>query len=223
MNRWWYLIVAATVVFTGCLADTVDSKKMARYRPQVTDSSTRLSDRTPDGTARLSGADNTHETGGSQRRPLKKSDAVSISIHDIPSPMELRAVIDDRGSVNLPLIGEIKIEGRTASEAQRMIERAYITGGYYKKINVNVVAESPEYFIRGEVEHQGKYPLSPDLTLLRAITEAGGYTEYADHRDVKILRGDDASFYDAKKIEDRKADDPLIKPGDIIVVGRKMI
>jgi polysaccharide export outer membrane protein len=159
----------------------------------------------------------------SHRRLLRRGDKISISIRDISTPLDIKDMLDEDGCVNLPLIGTIKLEGKTSSEAEAFIEKAYITGEYYRKINVILVAQDDEYFIRGEVEKQGKYPLSTDLTLMKAIAESGGYTEYAKQSDIKLYRGEDILTFDAKKIEDRKERDPLIRPGDIIVVQRARI
>ena len=85
-----------------------------------------------------------------------------------------------------------------------------------------VVPEPEECFIRGEVKLEGRYQIKGDLTLLQAIATADGYTDYAERSKISIMReGKKAMVYDATKIEKRKIPDPLIKPGDIIVVPRR--
>jgi protein involved in polysaccharide export with SLBB domain len=222
-----YLGVLSGIAFCGCVSNPLESKRLTRYTPKVGERSSWFSDGASSSTVSepdASGvkpfsADNT----SSHRRLLKRGDRLAISIRDITTPLEIRDVLDDVGCVNLPLIGTIKLEGKTSSEAESVIENAYIAGEYYKKINVIVVAQDDEYFIRGEVQKPGKYPLSSDLTLMRAIAEAGGYTEYAKPRDIKVYRGEEVMTFDAKKIESGKERDPMIKPRDIVVVQRTSI
>ena len=158
---------------------------------------------------------------GEAVRRLRPGDRVSISKLGIPQPEETRDVVDDRGCVNLSYIGRIKIEGLTTAEAEEAIEQAYIQGGYYRKITVLVVAQEDMYFVRGEVRQPGKYPLSAGVTLLRAITTAGGYTDFANPRKISVFRGDKVYRYNAEKIEKLEAEDPAIGPDDVIVVERK--
>jgi protein involved in polysaccharide export with SLBB domain len=59
-----------------------------------------------------------------------------------------------------------------------------------------------------------------DRTLLQVIAEAGGYTEYADRTNVKIVRGKELLVFNARRIEKRQDRDPLIMAGDVVVVER---
>jgi polysaccharide export outer membrane protein len=154
---------------------------------------------------------------------LKRSDKIMIYLRDIPRPEEIKAEIDVNGSVNLPLIGTVQIEGKTTAEAIDLIEKAYIDGGFYRKISVIVTAEEDEYFVMGEVKKEGRYSLSRDLTLLQAIATAGGYTDYAKKSKVEIIRGKEVNVFNGVRIEERKDEDPLIQPGDVVRVPRAII
>ena len=138
-------------------------------------------------------------------------------------PEDIQDIIDDQGKINLPHIGELKVEDLSTSEAEKMIERAYVRGGIYRKINVNVMSQEGEYFVRGEVKAVGRYPLSGELTLLRAITAAGGYTDFAKKRKIKVTRGREVLIFNGENIEKGKDPDPVIKADDIIVVERRLI
>ena len=154
-------------------------------------------------------------------RYIKRGDELTIFLTGIPHPQELVYVVDDRGFVNLPLIGSVSVDGKSTAETETLIERAYIRGGYYKKINIIVVPQKEEYFVQGEVRRQDKYFLSGDLSLLQAISEAGGYTPYANRKKIKVIRDGNGVFYNGKEIEEGKQEDPIIKAGDIIVVWRR--
>jgi len=155
------------------------------------------------------------------QRLVQRGDELRIYLTGIPNPEEIVDVVDDLGRVNLPLIGGVSVEGKTTSKAEDLITRAYVRGGYYKKINIIVVPQMEEYFVQGEVRRQNKYFLSGDLTLLQAISEAGGYTPFANRKKIKVIRSGNVSFYNGKKIEQGKVDDPIIQAGDIIVVSRR--
>lgn len=155
-------------------------------------------------------------------RSLRKGDRVKISLMGIPNPQEIDNVINDFGLITLPLVGSVKIEGLTTARSEQLIKSAYIEGEYYKSIDVIVVAQDGEFYVRGEVKKEGVFPLSGDTTLVQGIIMAGGYTDYAKKWEITIIRGPEKSVYDAEKIEKREIADPLIHTGDIIVVPRRV-
>lgn len=78
--------------------------------------------------------------------------------------------------------------------------------------------------ILGQVNRPGNYALTTDLTLVRLISEAGGFTPVAAPSNVKVVRkkedGKDASFtVNAQKIIDGKQADIILEPKDLVVVG----
>ena len=221
----------------GCATDSGPGKRLARYRPEMTNRSPWLW-REGGGTGTVAPvgiAPQTNATSvaikvgtppvgssGLMARVLKRGDKVIIYLRDIPVPDEIKDEVDASGTVNLPLIGIVQVEGKATAEVEDLIEKAYIDGGFYVKMSAIVTAEEDQYFVRGEVKREGRYPLTRDVTLLQAITTAGGYTDYAKERDLKIIRCEEVLVYDGGKIEERKDKDPLIKPGDIVVVPRKI-
>ena len=158
-----------------------------------------------------------------QSRSLKYGDVITIVLRGIPKEEVIKDVIDDHGMINLPFINEMSVAGKTASEIERDIQKAYIDGGIYKYVSVSVVPPESAYFVQGEVRAPGRYSLTGDITLLQAIAVAGGYTDYAKRTRVEILRGDEVQIYNAKRLSRQPKDDPIIKNGDIIKVLRSHI
>ncbi len=154
------------------------------------------------------------------QRVLSRGDRIMISLRGIPRPEEIQNIIDGLGEVTLPLIGQVLVAGLTTSDAERLIETTYRDRDIYRAINVIVVAEDKVYFVQGEVSRQGKFPMSGDVTLLQAITEAGGYTPFANRKKVKVIRGEKVIFYNARDIENGEENDPPVLADDIIVVQR---
>lgn len=155
-----------------------------------------------------------------KRRPLRKADRLAVSLLGIPTPQEIRDVVDDNGNITLPLIGNVRVEGLPISKAEELIERLYIDGQFYTSINVIIVAQEEEYFVQGEVVRPGRYPLQGDLTLIQAIISAGGVTDYADKKRVRIIRGEEKKEYNTDKILDRREQDPVVRSDDVIVIPR---
>jgi polysaccharide export outer membrane protein len=155
-------------------------------------------------------------------RALSKGDKVKISLTGIPQPEEIENVVNDFGFVTLPLVGSIQIEGLTTAKAEQRIRQTYIDKQFYKSIDVIVVAQEGEFFVRGEIKKEGVFPVSGDVTLMQGIIMAGGYTDYAKKTGIKLIRGRKTTVYDAEKIEKREIQDPLIRTGDIIVVPRRV-
>lgn len=156
-------------------------------------------------------------------RRLRHGDKVVVMLRGIPTPEDATDVIDESGEITLSLVGDLRIVDMTASEAEKAIRAAYMEGGYYSRINVMVLAQEDEYFVRGEVKREGRYPYTRELTLLQAVTTAGGYTEYARPSRVKVIRGEEVLWFDLERIEKLRDRDPGVKPGDIIVVPRRII
>ena len=74
----------------------------------------------------------------------------------------------------------------------------------------------------GEVKEPGSYDLEGDMTVLKAISMAGGFADYAAKGSVYILRGKNSESkkieIDISKIQKGKEEDIEIQPGDIITV-----
>lgn len=156
------------------------------------------------------------------QRILSRGDRILISLRGIPVAEEIKNIIDGLGEVTLPYVGQVRVAGLTASDAERLIESTYVERGIYRSINVIVVAEDKVYFVQGEVARQGKFSMSGDVTLLQAITEAGGYTSFANRKSVKIIRGEQVLFFNARDIANGRELDPVIASDDIIVVLRSV-
>lgn len=154
-------------------------------------------------------------------RTLQPGDKVTISLLGIPpQAIIFQAFVDENGALNLPYIGNVTVSGRMKSEAEKLIEKTYIEGEIYKTITVNILPPEVQYFTKGEVRRPGGFPLTRGLTLLQAISNSGGYTEFADPKSIQILREGKTLTFNAPRIERGKEPDPAIQPDDVINVPR---
>ncbi|MFQ5768557.1 MAG: polysaccharide biosynthesis/export family protein, partial [Acidobacteriota bacterium] len=89
------------------------------------------------------------------------------------------------------------------------------------------VSAQEHFFIKGQVKSPGRYPVDRGTTILRAISLAGGFGEYANQKKIELLRAKDGEMVrlviNVEKIEKRKAEDILVLPGDIINVKAKFL
>ncbi|MFW6152162.1 MAG: polysaccharide biosynthesis/export family protein [Verrucomicrobiota bacterium] len=216
---------AAVFLIWGCRTGDVDRHRMDKYRPayegrdpwvaQEEANEVKPSDMTGD-----KDSEEAPDKDAQSTRTLKSGARVMIYLRAIPEPEDLRDVIGENGNVNLPHIGKVNIGGMTASRAESFIEKKYIEDGIYNNITVILVVREYEYFVQGEVQRPGKYPLTGETTLSQAVAEAGGATDFGNLKRVDILRGREMLRFNLKRIEAGRQKNPIIEPGDVIKVRR---
>jgi len=89
------------------------------------------------------------------------------------------------------------------------------------------VGERDLFYIRGEVARPGPYQFEGGLTILRAISYAGGFSQFANRKQVDILRSgangvQEKITVNLKAIEEGKKQDLPLRPGDTVIVPRRI-
>jgi len=153
---------------------------------------------------------------------LREGDHVLIYLRGIPEEQMIEDVVDEEGCITLPYLSRIKAAGLTTAQLEKKIRQAYISKKIYNDVTVNVVQPTRGFYVRGEVKQPGRFPLVGEMTLSRAIAQAGGYTEFANPGKIRIIRGDRTFYVNAKVIERHPERDIPITPGDVIVVPRSI-
>jgi polysaccharide export outer membrane protein len=133
--------------------------------------------------------------------------------------------VQEDGTIVVPLLGHVNVNGKTKAEAAQLLEKLF-GDGYLRDPHVTVIMterENLDVSVLGEVGHAGTFPYVEKLTLVQAISQAGGLTELGQARRVKLTRkGPDgvARTYDVsvKAITDGREADIVLQPGDIIFV-----
>lgn len=98
--------------------------------------------------------------------------------------------VEDNGTVALPVIGRIKVAGLTRTEAMKLIEDDY-RKEVLKDPIIDLKIINLKVTLLGEVKVQGNYPLLKEKTnLVEMIGAAGGLTDKANEKSIKIIRGD---------------------------------
>ena len=132
---------------------------------------------------------------------------------------------DAEGYIAFPLVGDLYVGGKTPNQVAQMIADR-LRGEYIVNPQVRVRPAElpvPSVSIGGEVEQPGTYPAATSQSLIRAINNAGGLSEYAKSDDVLIMRVVEGQryigVYNIEGIQRGNYADPLIYPGDIVTVG----
>jgi polysaccharide export outer membrane protein len=165
----------------------------------------------------------TADTGREVESRLRAGDPLQIRVETNPTqPAQISEVtVDDEGFIALPLIGRLKAEGLTTSDLADAIQKAYVPR-YYVRCTATVLAPVRYVYIGGEVRAPGRFPWSKDMTLLKAMSTAGGFTDFANRNRVELTRGRNKTVYDCEDIRRHPEKDTPIQPGDSIYVPRSI-
>ncbi|WP_156348112.1 polysaccharide biosynthesis/export family protein [Sphingomonas sp. Leaf231] len=151
-------------------------------------------------------------------------DTIQVDVFNVPD-LTREIQVDSSGRIAMPLAGVIDARGRTASEVARAIETA-LRARYVRnpEVTVNIkTSVSQVATIDGQVVEPGLYPVTNQMTLMRAIASAKGLSEFAREDEIVILRTVGgrrmAGLYDISAIRRGAYQDPAIYANDVIVVG----
>ena len=151
-------------------------------------------------------------------------DTMELRIGGVPSE-ETQLVtgpytVDGEGFINLPHIGKVRAAGLSQAQLQRSIEAAYRGGEIYTNPTITITVPNVARFVNvsGDVRQPRRVEYTTDLTVLGAISAAGGFTDFADQRKVRLLREKDVRIIDVKAVRANPALDIVLLPGDRIEV-----
>lgn len=152
------------------------------------------------------------------------SDVLSVTVWREPT-LSGSILVRPDGMITMPLLGDVRASG--LSPLQLSDQVASKLKKFYQDPKVSVVVtqiHSKIVFLIGEVNKKGPVEMTPGMTLLEAISSAGGLTDFANAKRIYILRNQErgsqlripAKYKNALK-GDSSANIPL-KAGDTIVV-----
>ncbi len=156
---------------------------------------------------------------------LQEGDILDIKFFYNPELNEVVTIRPD-GKISLQLVEEIIAAGLTPADLDRVLTKKYSKLLLRPELTV-IVREfsSQKIFVGGEVKNPGLFPVTTQLTVLRAIFQAGGYTNTAELTNVVVLRdqgSDKPLFMKVNLIEGLTCpgnnNDFLLKPYDVVFV-----
>ena len=129
--------------------------------------------------------------------------------------------IKEDGTITLSLVGSIKADGKTPGQLQKDIRESYVPKFYTESLNITVRAQERYFYVGGEVKANSKYPWVEGMTVVKAIQNAGGLTDYAKASKVRVTRQQRTFTINyTKALEDPSLDVPVY-PDDTINVPRR--
>jgi polysaccharide export outer membrane protein len=171
---------------------------------------------------------------GDERGPLSASDdpiyvigAEDVLYVNVWREQEISrpVVVRPDGKISLPLLNDVTAAGLTPMELEQQLTAGF--GKYLENPQVTVIVtaiNSQQVFILGEVNRIGRYPLSPNMTVLQALSMSGGFTQFANLGDIYILRKENGKQarlpFNYKEVVrgHRSEENIVLKPGDTIIV-----
>lgn len=157
---------------------------------------------------------------------ITASDLLEIEVFGVED-LKRTVRVNTAGSISIPLVGMVQVAGLTATEAEALIAARY-GADFLQNPQVSVFIKeftTLRITIDGAVNKPGIYPLTGQITLLRALALAGGGGQLANMEDVLLFRsggvGPQQVFkYDVKKIRNGELEDPVLIGDDLVVVNR---
>ncbi len=157
---------------------------------------------------------------------ISPNDLMEFDVFGVPD-MKRDVRVNASGQVSLPLIGPVQVAGLTSQEAEELIATKY-REKYLRDPQVSLFIKeftTQRVAIEGAVTKPGIYPVTGQLTLLRALALSGGFAQYANINQIMVYRngqgGEREQFtYDLDKVRAGQEKDPDIRSDDVIVVQR---
>ena len=152
-------------------------------------------------------------------------DTLQISVWKEPDVSVPSVVVRPDGRITVPLIKEVAVAGLTPREAERVITESL--SKFITDANVTVVVaaiNSKKIYVIGAVRKEGPLPYTSGLTVMQALSEAGGLTDYAKRKRMYVLRTEngreyrlDFNYDEAVKGE-RMEQNIFLLPGDTVII-----
>jgi polysaccharide biosynthesis/export protein len=130
------------------------------------------------------------------------------------------------GRISLPLVGDIEVADRSISTLTSFLSQEFSKVITSPAVSVTLVENrSKRYYLVGQIQHPGEFPIDHPISVLQAIARGGGFLEWAKRDRIAIVRrvgGQEKRItfdYDAF-VRGRSAEQSnvMISPGDTIIV-----
>jgi polysaccharide biosynthesis/export protein len=161
---------------------------------------------------------------------LQPEDKIEVQYRYTPEYNGMVALQPD-GYVSLPLIGEVKLAGKTLEQARASIVAQ--AGERLADPEVTVLLKEyvkPYFVVAGEVAHPGRFDMHGDVSLVEALAVSGGLKDSAKRTQVILVHKANREMAEVKLLDLRKLmgaanirEDITIRTGDMIVVPRNFI
>jgi polysaccharide export outer membrane protein len=179
-------------------------------------------------------------TGYAGAQTLRSGDTVNITVLQDPK-LDRTVLIDPSGEIAFPLAGHIRARGLSAEGLERILKERLKHNYKDEQVDVTVALAAPKprepleedlkpkIFLTGEVAKPGSYVLPQRISLMQAISLAGGFSPFAAKRRIQVRRrapGGETIFpfdYRAYEAGGDIEGNIVLQPGDVVIVPERGI
>jgi polysaccharide biosynthesis/export protein len=154
-------------------------------------------------------------------------DVLQVMVWKEPEASVPSVVVRPDGKIAMPLLKEIGVAGMTPHQAEEAINEKiteFIPGADVTVVVARI--DSKKIYVVGAVKKEGSMPLAYRMSVLQALSEAGGLTDYARRQKIYVLRMADGKQYrypfnyDQVIKGEQSEQNIWVQPGDTIVVPK---
>ena len=152
-------------------------------------------------------------------------DVLAINVWKEPEASLQSVVVRPDGFISMPMVKEVEAAGLSPMELEK--ELAVKFARFFREADISVIVKevhSEKVYLIGAVKKEGPITVRGPLTVLQAVAEAGGLTDYAKRSKIYILRRDNGKevrlpFDYSSVIQGKRSEQNIIlRPGDTVVV-----
>ncbi|HLI84505.1 MAG TPA: polysaccharide biosynthesis/export family protein [Bryobacteraceae bacterium] len=179
--------------------------------------------------AAVLGAQDRHESGKAPATApeyqIGEGDVLQISVWGEPSASVPSVVVRPDGKISMPLLKDVPVAGLTPAQAEALITKRL--ADIIKAANVTVIVaqiNSKKVYVLGAVKKEEPIAYTYRMTVMQALSEAGGLTDYARRKKIYVMRIENGKQvrlpfdYDAVVKGEHMEMNIALLPGDTIVV-----
>lgn len=133
------------------------------------------------------------------------------------------------GSIDFPLLGVVIVDGKTPTEVAKIVEQGLRDGDFLKSPQVSIFVKeynSKKISVFGQVKQPGTFPYRDGMSVVEAISQAGGFTSMARKNDTTVIRvveGNKERFQvPVEAIGEGRAPNFVLRTGDIVFIPERI-
>jgi len=213
MKKWWYVTVAISLV-----SFSIPTWAQGQARKDIKSESAHVLNAVDIKSQPVKAASD------DPNYSIAPEDVLTIEVWKEPEISRTVPVRRD-GKISLPLLNDLQAAGLTPTQLGAEIVEKLRSTIVHPQVTVIVAQMSSlRIYILGQVTRGGAYPLVPDMTVMQALSVAGGFTPYANVKKIHVIRSENGTDkilpLNYREVSSgRKTEQNVhLKPGDTIVV-----
>ncbi|MGZ3420413.1 MAG: polysaccharide biosynthesis/export family protein [Polyangiales bacterium] len=155
-------------------------------------------------------------------------DVFEVYVYEEPSLSRAYKVAPN-GTIDFPLVGTLEVDGKEPQQVAELLKQRLRDGKILKNPFVSVLVKevnSKKVAVFGQVQKPGQFPMTDGLTVVQAISLAGGFTQTADPDRVSLTRKLSKEkavrvMFSVQAITEGRTNDVPLQAGDTIFVGER--